>query len=268
MCVRRVQLAVILVGLAVAPAPRATASAFLLPAGTGEVLTTALYSTTTRAFDSHGHPMPVASYDKIELSSYIDYGLTDWLTVIAQPGLDRIHAGGPQPATFVGLGKSDIGAAVQLYHGDTVSVAFQALAETPSVAARGYVAPAFVGDRNWDGTFSLLVGDSFTVAGLSAFYDVEPGYRVRGAGWPDEVRLDVTLGVRPLPHLLLMLQSFAAYATAPGPLWPRDAWWKLQASAVYEFSTHWSVQVGVFGTVSGLNAGREFGPLAGLWFRF
>jgi hypothetical protein len=251
-----------------APAGPAVASAFLMPAGSGEVLTTALFSGTTRAFDAHGHLVPVPSYDKFELSSYIDYGLTDWLTVIAQPSLDYAHAGGPEPSSFTGLGKGDFGAAVRLYRSDSVAIAFQAVAETPSVAARSYVAPAFIGDHSWDGDFRLLLGNGFSIAGLPAYTDIEAGYRVRGGGWANELRLDLTLGVRPVPQLLVMLQSFAAYATTAGPLWPRDAWWKLQGSVVYDISAAWSLQLGLFGTVAGLNAGREFGPLAGLWYRF
>ncbi len=49
---------------------------------------------------------------------------------------------------------------------------------------------------------------------------------------------------------------------------PRYNWVKLQESAVYDFSTRWSVEGGFFETVAGMNAGRELGPIASVWYRF
>ncbi len=46
------------------------------------------------------------------------------------------------------------------------------------------------------------------------------------------------------------------------------SWTKLQPSLVYEIAPQWSVQIGGFITVAGINAGRELGPTAGVWYRF
>jgi hypothetical protein len=42
----------------------------------------------------------------------------------------------------------------------------------------------------------------------------------------------------------------------------------LPPSVVFDISRQWSVQIGGFMTVAGINAGRELGPLAALWYRF
>jgi hypothetical protein len=46
------------------------------------------------------------------------------------------------------------------------------------------------------------------------------------------------------------------------------SWTKLQPSLVYDIAPQWSVQIGGFLTVAGVNAGRELGPTAGVWYRF
>jgi hypothetical protein len=46
------------------------------------------------------------------------------------------------------------------------------------------------------------------------------------------------------------------------------SWIKLQESLIYDLSRAWSVQGGFFETVVSTNAGRELGPLAGVWYRF
>ncbi len=49
---------------------------------------------------------------------------------------------------------------------------------------------------------------------------------------------------------------------------PAYNWVKLQESLVYDLSSVWSVQGGFFETVAGMNAGRELGPVAAVWYRF
>jgi hypothetical protein len=50
-----------------------------------------LFSDSTLAFDAQGHVIPVPSYRKFELGTYIEYGLTNWLTLVASPSYDRIE---------------------------------------------------------------------------------------------------------------------------------------------------------------------------------
>jgi hypothetical protein len=46
------------------------------------------------------------------------------------------------------------------------------------------------------------------------------------------------------------------------------SWTKLLPSAVFDLAPQWSLQIGGFMTVAGRNAGRELGPILGLWYRF
>src|ERR1700730_16735823 len=87
------------------------------------------------------------------------------------------------------------------------------------------------------------------------------------AGRPGECRIDLTMGLRPWPRLLVMLQSCTSIVN--GSLqFGHVSWTKLQPSLVYDIAPQWSVQIGGFITVAGINAGRELGPTAGVWYRF
>jgi hypothetical protein len=57
----------------------AWASAWLLPPGDGQIITYSAFSDSTRAFDGHGNLIPVPDYQKFELGTYVEYGVTDWL---------------------------------------------------------------------------------------------------------------------------------------------------------------------------------------------
>ena len=75
---------------------RLRAGAWLMPPGEGQIIASTAFSGSARAFDANGRLIPVPSYDKFELGAYLEYGLTDWLTVIAAPAYDSIKQ--PAPA--------------------------------------------------------------------------------------------------------------------------------------------------------------------------
>jgi protein XagA len=115
---------------------------------------------------------------------------------------------------------------------------------------------------------------------MKSFLDAEAAYRFYAGKQPGEWRFDVTFGMRPLPGLLVMLQNFTSFTKAPvispGELgkfsfstkYAHSAWDKLQPTIVYDIAPQWSIQLGGIFTVAGTNAGREFGPLIGVWYRF
>ncbi|MEJ0094820.1 MAG: hypothetical protein WDN46_15760 [Methylocella sp.] len=108
-----------------------------------------------------------------------------------------------------------------------------------------------------------MAGENIFIAGIA-----EAGYRFYGQNQPGEWHVDLTLGLRPTPRLLALLQSFSTISSGEGRGFIQSSWHKLQTSLVYELSPAWSAQLGAFLTVVGVNAGREFGPLGALWYRF
>ena len=78
----------------------------------------------------------------------------------------------------------------------------------------------------------------FEAFGLPWFIEAQLGYRTRGQSG-DELRADLTLGLRPRPDLLLMAQSFSAFtpgAVASGGY----AAQKFELSGVYDLARDWS----------------------------
>ena len=114
----------------------------------------------------------------------------------------------------------------------------------------------------------LLFGHGFSFGSWPAFLDIGTGYRFRLGGPSDQVRFDGTLGLHPAAGWLLLLQSYNIIGMqnqAPGgtdfdlaTLW---------ASAVYEFSTHWAVQLSVSSEIASRNYNRGNGAFVAIWWK-
>ena len=103
----------------------------------------------------------------------------------------------------------------------------------------------------------------------TAFVDVQLAQRFRFSDPPNELRVDLTFGVRPVPTWLLMAQSFNVISQGDGGSgFPSYYYSKLQLSAVYEFTPSFAVQLGGTTTYAGENALQENGVLLGIWYKF
>jgi hypothetical protein len=246
------------------------AGAFLTPPGQGEIIAATEFSDSARAFDKNGKLIPVPSYRKFELKTYADYGLTEWLTLITQPTFDHVqtkgHSSHPNGRQFA----TDIGARIGFFRSAATIVSVQSILHIPEIGASNgaRVQSRFDGKRDFTRDLRLMVGQTFTCADMQGFGEISAGHRWRGTGWPNEWRIDFGLGLRPMPPLLILAQSFSALAESGTKSYPHYFWHKLQFSTVYDVQRDWSLQIGGFLTVAGLNAGREFGPVGGIWYRF
>lgn len=195
--------------------------AWLLPSGYGQVIAYTAFSDSTFAFDAHGNLVAVPAYQKFEVGNYLEYGLTDWMTVIAAPAYDRVRT--PPPGqSYNGLGESEIAARVGLYRTDTAVISFQAGLRTPG-ASFDSLGPLEV-RRAASVDLRGMAGRNCIVAGMDGFVEAQGGYRIYAAKQPGEWRIDLTSGLRPMPRLLMLLQSFTSISMAlaslgmcPGP---------------------------------------------------
>lgn len=264
----------------------AFAGAWLLAPGEGQAIAYSAFSDTTRAFDSQGRLIPVQQYRKFELGIYIEYGLTDWLTLAVSPAYDRIRGHpfdpfqSPAPGrSYNGLGESGAAARIRLFQNETSVLSFQAGLQSKGASPTGLPGP-FNLRRAASLELRTAAGASIPILGMESFLDAEAAYRFYADNQPGEWRFDLTFGMRPVPGLLVMLQNFTSFTKAPvlsqgglgkfsfSTTYARSAWDKLQPSIVIEIAPQWSIQAGGFFTVAGVNAGREFGPLIGVWYKF
>ncbi|ACK49651.1 conserved hypothetical protein [Methylocella silvestris BL2] len=241
----------------------AVAGAWLMPPGAGQIIAGTAFSGSTRAFDAQGRLVPVPSYQKFELGAYIEYGLTDWATLVATPSHDRISQ--PAPAiSYSGIGQSGLGARFGLYRSDELVFSAQALLASPGASFNGNLQPHRAASLD----LRALAGYNFALGSMSAFLDAETAYRFYAQEQPGEWKFDVSFGVRPIANLLVLIQSFGSLQQGEAQGFPQSWWEKLQGSFVYDFNSAWSAQLGVFMTIAGKNTGRELGPVGAIWYKF
>ncbi len=247
----------------------ARAGAFMEPIGEGQIIGSATFSDTTRLF-ANGKLVPVPAYRKFELGTYIEYGATSWLTIVASPSMDRIQTS-PSPGftkTTAGIGDTGIGTRAGIYQTPNFVFSVQGMIRPPLGLQTDSTNGFYTHSSIWTGEVRALFGYSTRIYGYDGFADFEAGYRWNDSATPNEWRADLTLGVHVTENILVLAQDFAAVSDGRRFSNPSYYWDKGQVSAVYAFNAAWSVQIGGFLTLAGRNAGREMGPIAAIWYRF
>jgi hypothetical protein len=261
------------------------AGAWLMPPGQGQAIVTTTFADARKAYDANGRLIQTPSYRKFETRVYVEHGLFDWLTIVAEGGymnfrgaagrydhlnllVEEAKAGlplslqGPQGARYEGLGLGALGARALLFTWGDYIVSLQAGVRAASPAAR-----LFLDMRDpVQADLRVLVGRPFEVFGLPGFLDAQFGYRSRGQNG-DEIRADFTAGLRPLPPLLLLAQSFSGFSPRGGPAGVVAAQ-KFQLSAVYDLNASLSLQIGAIAAIGGVNSPAERGLISAVWWRY
>jgi hypothetical protein len=245
----------------------AWASAWTLPEGTGQWVATLTAGSAADYFEN-GAFAATARYNKAELQLLIEYGVTDRLTVLADPGLQHVDIAAPTSAERSGLGYAEFGARYAFLQNQTWVLSGQATLRIPGTADAAN--PAAIGYTEVESDLRLLLGRSFDFEGKPAFFDLEAAERVRTAGAPSEFRLDATFGVQVLPRWLLLAQSFNVVSEGSGISLYGGSYdyEKLQVSAVYSLTPTWSLQGGAYTTYAGQNALQENGLILSVWHKF
>jgi hypothetical protein len=245
----------------------ATAGAWTLGAGEGQVVVTGTLSAADRAFDDAGSLQSIPRYDKSELQALIEYGATDRLTLMAAPSLQHVDIAAPVDAQRTGLGFSDFGARYRFLQEDSWVLSGQTTLRVPGTFQKAN--PAAIGYTDPELDIRALLGYAFPTTMGPAFFDAQLAHRARFGAQPSEVHADLTVGVRPLPDWLLLAQSFNVWSEGGGgPGFTSYDYYKFQLSAVYAVTPAWSLQIGGFSTYAGHNALRENGIIVGSWHKF
>ena len=244
----------------------------MLPENYGQFIAGIGFSEGSRTFNNQGRAEPSPAYRKIAASGFVEYGYTPWLSLVAAPTLAR--EGNSAANTVTGSDSSAFGARLRLAESATDVLSIQTLVQPPLAPGDRATQLADGGGRNLAVDIRLMFAHTFSVFGMPTFIEMAPGARVRADPFPSEARLDVTFGIRPVARLLLLAQTFLSSAPSAGSLMSQagyvatTAYGKLQVSAVYDIGPRWSVQLGVFRTIVGINTVRETGPLGAVWYRF
>jgi hypothetical protein len=272
---RAVRHAVGAVAAVLAAPALATAGAWTLPQGAGQVIVAVEQKIATERYGDRGRRRPTATFGKSELSAYLEYGLLDRLTVIVAPRLERISIAPPRETVRTGFGHTEIGARVLVGRFDPPSAglwqgtvfSLQSSVRLPGAVDRDD--PLMGANALAEYDARALAGTAFAVGTWTGYVNVEGGVRLRQGPPPDEARLDVTLGVRPAPDWTLLAQAFLVETIEPGtPAFPDGRYARLQLGLVRDLGRSWSLQVAGNSVVAGRNALAENGLLLAVWRRF
>ncbi|MEW6258042.1 MAG: hypothetical protein AB1592_18975 [Pseudomonadota bacterium] len=243
-------------------------------AGSLFLQTTATWS--AQAFDADGVLFDSRTYDKVSTQLFIEYGASDWLTLLVAPELVQIDLGAGQtgsqdaaPSRYSGFGYTDLGARVRLGQGEGWIISAQALLRVPGAKPSGGIAALGYGDAELD--LRLLAGLTFTLFGLPAFLDLEAAQRLREGSPPDEIRIDATLGVRIAPQWLALVQSFNVVSEGAGQEPAFDVsyeYYKLQVGGMYDAAENVSFMLAAVTTWHGRNALQENGVVGAVLLRY
>ena len=232
------------------------------------------YSSDAR-FDALGRRAPATGYHKQELSVYGVYGLSDALTLGAQPRFFRLAgpsgAGGGRRYTS-GLSQLELFVRARILAGDYWIVSTQALVKIPG--ARAFDREPLLQSSSRDFEGRLLFGHGGWLPSqllrLKYFTSFEAGYRLRDRNAADQWRADATFGVDPFENYQIIFQSFNTVSAGRRNSAGSSSYdvYKAQISIVRNLPRRMALQFGGFTELAGRNTGAGNAMFVAVWSRF
>lgn len=248
----------------------AHAGAWTQPAGKGQVIVTGLYSSADSFYNTTGSKQSQATYRKFELNPYLEYGLTDRVTLGANLSLQRASQSND---TNWGVGDSEFFARFRVAQLRGFVISMQPLVKLPSPESSN-ASPA-LGGRHPDAEMGASLGYGFDLFGQHHFANLDSGYRYRFGDPKDQLKLAATAGFSLTPQWMVMPQFFltrrmsapasAGFTQSSGDDYNEN---KLQLSVVYKLDERWSLQAGAFTNLRGKNIGDGDGAILSVWRSF
>ncbi len=238
------------------------AGPWTLPEGQGLAIATLLGSQADRRFDAAGALGPMPRFRKAEIQVLAEYGITDRFTLRGRTEARALRFEDRPASDDTGLGFTEIGLRTRLL--ERGALVLSAEGNLRGAQARAVEGPEAAGGFRFEAEARGLAGYGFRLRDRQLFAAGEIAYRFR-ASRPDEVRLDLTLGVRPVPRTLLLAQLFSAFAVMGEDGVPAGSDHKLQLSAVRDVTPALSIQLGGFATVAARDRLAEQGLVAAVW---
>ncbi|MCF8470837.1 MAG: hypothetical protein K9G30_08630 [Parvibaculum sp.] len=249
----------------------ARAGGWPLAPGSAEIITSATRLRTDQRFDGEGKKRWTSRYTKLEISPYMEYGLAENLTLVGEAAWTR-ETTDYFGTTFKNEDVSRLKAGARLALGTWQETLFslQPLATLHLMEAGDDPAATKSGDM--DAELALVLARSGRLLGLDVFSVQEVGYNYRDRSRPDEMRADITLGLKPWPGTMFLLKSLntaAVKRTASGQLYRAS---KLEVSVVQSLpewiAPGWSIEGGMEETIAGRSSVTGTTAKFALWYRF
>lgn len=248
--------------------PHAYAGAWPLPAGEGQIIAGILAQTASADFDENGERNSSTDYNKVLANVYIEHGLTNRWTLVANAGVEavQIDSAGRAPDETSGLSTAQIDVRRTLWQTDNTVIAAQGgliFAQTGE-----NVPGATLGSGGTDYEIGALIGQSGAYRGYDIFGQVHGAYRARSKGFGDEYRLDITAGIQTHPHMQMFLQSFYVNGEEGSREFRAYERLKLQPSVTWTYNRGRRIQLGAAKTVWGENSLEDSSVFIAFWRQY
>lgn len=270
----RLQLSVLLAALLSIPPSFLHAGAWVQPQGQALYIQNAYFYAAGEAFAPSGQRIDDAGFRKYEFNPYLEYGLSDDVTLGASlllHYLEQDNASGGLLSNH-GLGQAELFARYQLVHDDGLALAVQPLVALPAAYVRsdGPVA----GREAWDAEMAFLAGYGFSLWGLHHYVDTAWAYRHRGGSAGDQYRVTAAAGLSVHERWRLVPEiAWTGRAEGAGNLRSVSGQndyelMRAQLSVQWELTERYTLQLGGFRHVRGEDTGAGGGVMAALWMRW
>ena len=237
--------------------------------GEGQVISTSSWTHAGQIFNDDFEAVPLRGFTKTETRLYIEQGVTDWLTLVGNTGLQTLNfRDGDSRFDFDGLDDTEFGAQFKTHarEGLATSIRFSYVLDSKldnraiDVLSGGdqFEARALIGQSH-----ETLIGDFF--------YDAQGAIRTKSFDRIDATQLALTLGYKPTQRWLFMSQSYAnmsAEERLDGFVVPEQFQLNTSVSGAYQFQPGRYAQLGVGQTVLGRNIVKELSVFIGLWTEY
>lgn len=250
------------------------AGAWTQPEGKGLAILNIWYYQANDTFNNSGQEVPQLRYQKDDINPYIEYGLTDAITLGTNLSLQHVNqkVSNGEWSNW-GLGDSEFFARFKLWQQDNWIVSTEPLIKLPSPGSLIDQPP--IGSDDPDAAIKLAVGYGFNAFGHHHYVSGDAQYRYRFGSPENQMRYELTAGIGVAKDWQVLPQLFITHRTKD-PLvvgytqTSADDYnlTKLQISAVYQFRDDIAFQVGAFSHVDGKNVGSGEGALFAVWKDF
>jgi hypothetical protein len=218
-------------------------------------------------FDDEGNKVAAPRLRRLESALHVDYGVTDWLSISGKTTFEKTDISAPVVSSYTGVGYTELGARARFWQGTQGVASIQSSVRLPG--ASDALNPAEAGHTQSEWDLRALSGYHFSLRGWQGFAEAQAAYRFRFGDPADEVRLDLTLGVRPYRKVMFMAQSFNTLSVGEALNgYTQLQEYKMQVSSVWDVSPCMSLQMGARTTLAGRNIWQEQTYFGGVWTKF
>jgi protein XagA len=239
--------------------------AWTLQRGQIQIISGVTTSKAQRGFDGKGNAEQRIRFEKTYLQNWMEYGLTDALTIFVAPECVTAASKFENHSTVQARDFSVEGGVRLLLSKRIGMLSLQASEKTAGAFDMSVSAGKSSGSRF---ELRLLYGRNFQLLRRNGFVDVEVAERWISRPRPNEAVIDVTAGFWYRPKALFMLQSFNTISggagQAPYTFYRQH---KVQLSLVRKITPRWSLQIGVFASPAGQNIVAEQGVVTAVWYK-